>query len=63
MHNSTIPIDVQILTPESFLDLVKQKRIVLQEPSSQLLRSTIQKIIASQEPINTIYHQIGHCKN
>ena len=63
MHNSTIPIEVQILTPESFLYLVKQNKIVLQEPGKQILRSTIQKIIASKEPTDKIHHQLGYSEN
>ncbi|MDY0279660.1 MAG: hypothetical protein RBR35_03765 [Salinivirgaceae bacterium] len=63
MQNSTIPIEVQILTPKIFLNLLRQNKIVLKEPRKQVLRSTIQKIIASKEPTEKTYCQIGFCKN
>ena len=55
MQNSTLPINVQVLTPERFIELLKANKVKLKEPSKRLVQTTIQKIIGTKNLIDKSY--------
>lgn len=63
MQNSTIPYHVLTLTPNRFLKMMNEKKVKLVDPSNQLIKKTLQKVLGVENSLNKHAVELSFYKN